>query len=93
MIPDACLLQQKVFEPLFNIENPETDTQLIAVGGADALSELQQILAENPSAIAFTLAVMNADQLMDIAQQGIVLPPKSTWIEPKVPFGLLLRKL
>jgi uncharacterized protein (DUF1015 family) len=93
VMPDACLLQQKVFEPLFNIENPETDEQLIAIGGADALSEIQQIVAENPAAIAFTLAVMNADQLMDIAQQGIVLPPKSTWIEPKIPFGLLLRKL
>jgi len=92
-LPDACLLQQTVFEPLFNIINPVTDKQVISVGGADALNEVQQILAENPAAIAFTLSVINADKLMDIAQQGIKLPPKSTWVEPKIPFGLLLRKL
>jgi uncharacterized protein (DUF1015 family) len=92
-LPDACLLQQKVFEPLFNIGSPETDEQVISVGGAGALNEIQQILAENPAAIAFTLAVINADKLMDIALQGIKLPPKSTWVEPKIPFGLLLRKL
>ncbi|MBB5638530.1 uncharacterized protein (DUF1015 family) [Pedobacter cryoconitis] len=92
-LPDACLLQQTVFEPLFKIENPETDEQVISVGGGSALNEIQQILADNPAAIAFTLAVINADQLMDIAHQGIKLPPKSTWVEPKIPFGLLLRKL
>ncbi|WP_348620128.1 DUF1015 family protein [Pedobacter lusitanus] len=92
-LPDACLLQQKVFEPLFKIENTETDPQVTSVGGAGALTEIQHMLAENPVAIAFTLAVINADQLMEIAQRGIKLPPKSTWVEPKIPFGLLLRKL
>jgi uncharacterized protein (DUF1015 family) len=92
-LPDACLLQEMVFRPFFNIERPETDQRLIPVGGAGAILELEKILLENPNAIAFTMAAMNAEQLIEIAQQGIMLPPKSTWIEPKIPFGLLLRKL
>jgi uncharacterized protein (DUF1015 family) len=92
-LPDACLLQEMVFKPFFHIEKPETDQRLIPVGGAGAIMELERILLENPNAIAFTMAAMNAEQLIEIAQQGIILPPKSTWIEPKIPFGLLLRKL
>lgn len=92
-LPDACLLQEMVFKPFFNIENPGTDQRLIPVGGAEAILELEKLLLENPGAIAFTMSAMNADQLIEIAQQGIILPPKSTWIEPKIPFGLLLRKL
>ncbi len=92
-LPDACLLQEMVFKPFFNIEKPEADQRLIPVGGTEAIVELERLLLENPSAIAFTMAAMNADQLIEFAQQGILLPPKSTWIEPKIPFGLLLREL
>ncbi|MBB6500732.1 uncharacterized protein (DUF1015 family) [Pedobacter cryoconitis] len=92
-LPDACLLQEIVLGPLFKIVHPETDQQLIPVGGSEAIHELEFILAEHPTAIAFTLAAMRVDQLMDIARKGIILPPKSTWVEPKIPFGLLLRKL
>ncbi|WP_158797703.1 DUF1015 family protein [Pedobacter sp. L105] len=92
-LPDACMLQEMVFKPFFKIEQPATDQRLIPVGGAEAIHELQKILEAHPDAIAFTMAAMNADQLIEIAHQGIVLPPKSTWIEPKIPFGMLLRKL
>lgn len=92
-MPDACLLQEMVFRPFFHIEKPETDQRLIPVGGNGAIIELERLLVDNPNAIAFTMCAMNAEQLIDIAQQGIMLPPKSTYIEPKIPFGLLLRKL
>lgn len=92
-IPDACLLQEMIFKPLFNIEKPETDQRLIPVGGVGAAQEIEKIIHENPNAIVFTLSALDAEQLMDIAQQGYVLPPKSTWIEPRIPFGLLLRQL
>jgi len=92
-IPDACLLQEMIFRPFFNIETPETDQRLIPVGGEGACAEIGRLLEENPTAIVFTVSAMNAEELIEIAQQGIMLPPKSTWIEPKIPFGLLLRKL
>jgi uncharacterized protein (DUF1015 family) len=92
-LPDACMLQEMVFKPFFKIEKPETDQRLIPVGGAGAVEEIGKIIAEHPNAIAFTLAAIDADQLIDIAQRGLLLPPKSTWIEPKIPFGLLLRQL
>jgi len=93
VLPDACLLQEMVFRPFFNIERPERDQRLIPVGGTGAITELEKILQDNPEAIAFTLSAINADQLIEIAHQGIVMPPKSTWIEPKIPFGLVLRTL
>lgn len=91
--PDACMLQDMVFRPCFKIEHPETDQRLLSVGGENAIPEILRIISENEQAIVFTMTAMNADQLIDIAQQGIMLPPKSTWVEPKIPFGLLLRKL
>ena len=92
-LPDACLLQQVIFDPLFNVEQCTGDYEILSVGGSGAIDELELLLSDHSDAIAFTQSALNAEQLIDIAQQGIVLPPKSTWIEPKIPFGLLLRKL
>lgn len=92
-LPDACLLQEKVFTPLLKINGSFNPRQIKSIGGDDAIHELKQILAVYPTAIVLTQSAINADQLIDLAHQGIVMPPKSTWVEPKIPFGLLLRKL
>lgn len=92
-IQDPALLQDQVLRPLFKIEDPCRDPNLISVGGGNALELLQEQLELNPLAVGFTLTAMNADQIMEVAQQQILLPPKSTWVEPKVPFGILLRKI
>lgn len=92
-LPDACLLQEKVFIPLLKIKNQFTAQQIKAIGGDDALYELERVLLAHPTAIAITQSAINAEQLIDLAHQGVVMPAKSTWVEPKIPFGLLLRKL
>lgn len=86
----VVLLQEHVFAPLFGIDDPRADTRLKCIGGETALEETKRQLSLDPSAIAFTLYPMTVQQLIDMADAGKILPPKSTWIDPKVPYGLLL---
>jgi uncharacterized protein (DUF1015 family) len=87
---DAGLLQQLVLAPVFGIADPKTDPQLKCVGGSKAMEEIQIILAKQPETIVFTLCPLDITELCAVAAAGDILPPKSTWIDPKVPYGLLL---
>ena len=87
---DAGILQQQLLAPIFSITDPGTDKRLKYFGGETAMQELLIFISENPSAIAFTLCPLTVHQLMAVADAGQILPPKSTWIDPKVPYGLLL---
>jgi len=75
-----------------HITDPATDQRLKHAGGENAMPEMEMIFWENPNAIGFTLCPMTASQLMAAADAGINLPPKSTCIDPKIPYGLLLYK-
>lgn len=92
-VHDTALLQEQVLKPMFKIEDPSQDPHLKTIGGANALEVLIEQLEQHPLAVGFTLTAMTADQMIEVAQQDILLPPKSTWVEPKIPFGLLLRKI
>lgn len=87
---DAYLLQETVLAPVFGIEDPKTDQQLKCVGGEMAMDEINAILAIYPEAIAFTLCPISVEELISVAEAGEILPPKSTWIVPKIPYALLL---
>jgi len=87
---DVVTLQDKILAPLFGITDPRTDTRLKCVGGENAMDEINAILKLHPEAIAFTLQPMTVYDLMVAAAAGQILPPKSTWIDPKVPYGLLM---
>lgn len=87
---DVVSLQEQILAPLFGILDPRTDPRLKCIGGETAMEEIAGILKAVPSAVAFTLYPMTVDQLMAAAAAGQILPPKSTWIDPKVPYGLLL---
>ncbi len=89
---DATILQEQVLSPLFGIEDPKTDNRLKCAGGEKALEEISAICLEHPSAICFTLCPLTVQQLLVAADAGQILPPKSTWIVPKVPYGLLLQQ-
>lgn len=88
--PDAVLLQENVLAPFFDITDPRTDPGLKCIGGENAMEETIDYIKVNPCAIAFTLRPLTVDQLIEVAEAGKILPPKSTWIDPKVPYGLLL---
>lgn len=89
-VPDVLTLQEMILEPFFGIADPRTDSRLFSFPAEEGWNELLVKLAEHPDAIAFTLFPMSARQMMQQADSKVVLPPKSTWIAPKVPFGLLM---
>jgi uncharacterized protein (DUF1015 family) len=89
---DAAILHEQVLTPIFGIDDPTTDSRLKCAGGEKALEEIGAILKAHPEGIAFTLCPLTVDQLLTVAGAGQVLPPKSTWIVPKVPYGLLIQQ-
>jgi uncharacterized protein (DUF1015 family) len=87
---DTVLLQEDVLATIFNIVDPRTDGRLKCIGGENALDETIEFIRLNPASIAFTLYPLSVNGLIKAADSATILPPKSTWIDPKVPYGLLL---
>lgn len=89
---DATILRGRVLSDILNIADPENDPRLRYFGGPNAMEELLNLVIDNPSAICFTLCPVTMEQLLTVADSGKILPPKATWIEPKIPYGLLIFK-
>jgi uncharacterized protein (DUF1015 family) len=89
-VPDVLLLQEKILEPVYGITDPRTDAQLFSFPAEDGWDQLLTELVSHPEAVAFTLFPMTVKQLIEQAENHGSLPPKSTWIEPKIPFGILI---
>ena len=89
-ILDAAILQELVLGPVFGIDDPKIDPQLKCAGGEKAMEEIGAIMDMHPDAVAFTLCPLSVEQLIAVADAGEILPPKSTWIVPKIPYALLL---
>jgi uncharacterized protein (DUF1015 family) len=88
-ILDVTILQNNILDPLFNIKDQRTDKRIDFVGGIRGLGELEKRVNSGDMAIAFSLHPVSIQQLFDIADSGNVMPPKSTWFEPKLRDGLL----
>ncbi len=86
---DVSILQNNVFAPLLNIQDQRTDKRVDFVGGIRGIEELERRVDSGEMAAAFSLHPVSMDQLFDIADSGNVMPPKSTWFEPKLRDGLL----
>ncbi len=89
---DVSILQNNCITPVFGIEDPRTDKRIDFVGGIRGLKELERRCAEDMK-IAFSMYPTSLSELMDIADAGEVMPPKSTWFEPKLLSGLFIHKL
>ena len=89
---DVSILQNNCITPIFGIEDPRTDKRIDFVGGIRGLKELEK-RCETDMRIAFSMYPTSLDELMDIADAGKVMPPKSTWFEPKLLSGLFIHKL
>lgn len=88
-ILDVTILQNNVLDPLLGIADPRTDNRIDFVGGIRGLAELEKRVNSGEMAVAFSLHPVSIQQLFDIADTGNVMPPKSTWFEPKLRDGLL----
>lgn len=87
---DVSLLQDRVLGPILGIGDPRTDRRLDFVGGIRGTAELERRVSSGEMAIAFSLYPTTVDQLMAVSDAGAIMPPKSTWFEPKLRSGLFV---
>lgn len=86
---DVTILSEKLLDPILGIRDQRTDKRIDFVGGIRGLGELEKRVNSGEMAVAFSLHPVTIQQLFDIADSGNVMPPKSTWFEPKLRDGLL----
>jgi uncharacterized protein (DUF1015 family) len=86
---DVSILQDNVLAPLLGVADPRTDKRIDFVGGIRGTGELEQAVATGRAAVAFSMFPVTTLELMAIADAGGIMPPKSTWFEPKLRDGLL----
>lgn len=89
---DVSILQDKVLGPVLGIEDPRTDERICFMGGNHKLKDLAAAADETGGA-AFAMYPTSMEELMAIADEGKLMPPKSTWFEPKLRSGLFIHKL
>ena len=89
---DAAILQSLVLAPLLGIDDPRTSQRIEFVGGIRGPEELVRRVDRRGDGIAFALHPVSMEQLMAVADAGRVLPPKSTWFEPKLRSGLAVHE-
>jgi len=81
---DVTLLQKYVLDPVFGIDDPRTSTRINFVGGIRGTGELEKLVNSGAYACAFSMFPTSIEDLMEIADAGGIMPPKSTWFEPKL---------
>ncbi len=89
---DVSILQENLLSPMLGIGDPRTDKRIDFVGGIRGTMELEKRVKEG-CAVAFSMYATTMEQLMDIADAGAIMPPKSTWFEPKLRSGLVVHLL
>jgi len=90
---DVTILSENVLDKLLDIKDQRTDKRIDFVGGIRGLKELEKRVRSGEMKLAFSLYPVSIQQLFDIADSGNVMPPKSTWFEPKLRDGLLTHVL
>ena len=90
---DVSILQNHLLHPVLGIENPRTDKRISFVGGIRGLDELVRLVDSGEYAVAFSMHPTGIKELMDLADDDQIMPPKSTWFEPKLRSGLFVHLL
>jgi len=90
---DVSILQTHLLGPLLGIQDPRTDQRIDFIGGIRGMEELERLVDSGKFAVAFSLFPTTLDQLMAVADAGLVMPPKSTWFEPKLRSGIFVHSL
>lgn len=90
---DVTVLHQNLLTPVLNIGDPRKDDRIDFVGGIRGLAELEKRVDSGEMAVAFALYPTSVEELMAIADAGKLMPPKSTWFEPKLRSGLIIHTL
>jgi len=90
---DVSILETHVLHPIFGIEDVRTDPRIEFVGGIRGIAELERLCISGDWDVAISMYPTTLDQLMAVSDAGAIMPPKSTWFEPKLRSGLLIHTL
>jgi len=90
---DASILQDNLLGPILGIDDPRTNNRIKFVGGIRGTGELEKLVNSGKFKVAFSLYPVTLDQLFAVADSGNVMPPKSTWFEPKLRSGLVVHMI
>ena len=89
---DVSVLQEKFLAPVLGIGDPRTDKRIDFVGGIRGVKELERC-CEADMKIAFSMYPTSMEELLSVADAGLLMPPKSTWFEPKLRSGIFIHRL
>ena len=90
---DVSILQNNILRPLLNIDDPRTNDRIEFAGGIRGPEYLKERCDELGSGLAFYMYPVSMKELFDVADAGLLMPPKSTWFEPKLRSGLFIHKI
>lgn len=90
---DAAILQDHLLDPVLGIKDPRVDNRIKFIGGIRGMNELEKLVNQDGFAVAFSLYPTTMDQIMKVADAGAIMPPKSTWFEPKLRSGIFTHRL
>jgi uncharacterized protein (DUF1015 family) len=90
---DAAILQEHLLDPVLDIKDPRVDERIKFIGGIRGMDELEKLVNKEGFAVAFSLYPTTMEQIINVADAGAIMPPKSTWFEPKLRSGIFTHKL
>jgi uncharacterized protein (DUF1015 family) len=90
---DVSILQDRLLDPILGIKDVRTDKRIEFVGGMRGTKELERLVDEGKATVAFSLYPTTIDDLLKVSDAGEIMPPKSTWFEPKLRDGLLIHRI
>ena len=90
---DVSILQDRLLNPILGVQDVRTDKRIDFVGGIRGAEELEKLVNEGKAAVAFSLFPTTIDDLLKVSDAGEIMPPKSTWFEPKLRDGLLSHQI
>ena len=90
---DVQILQNNLLQPILGIDNPRTDNRIQFIGGIRGTNELEQLVDSTKYVVAFSMHATSIEELMEAADADKIMPPKSTWFEPKLRSGLVVHSI
>jgi uncharacterized protein (DUF1015 family) len=90
---DVSILQDRLLDSILGIKDIRTDKRIDFVGGLRGTKELERLVNEGKAAVAFSLFPTTVEELLMVSDAGEIMPPKSTWFEPKLRDGLLIHEI
>ena len=90
---DVSVLQDRLLDPILGIKDVRTDKRVDFIGGLRGTKELERLVDEGKAAVAFSLYPTTVEELLMVSDANEIMPPKSTWFEPKLRDGLLIHTI